>query len=324
MASTIDDLLLSHVVYEWTDPLTFPSISKDLWDKLKTLFGTTGFAAVFCLFKQVSSKHIHIQHAQTDINEMMSLFDQITQAGLDLPQTFRAMILLNNLPSEYNSLASTIVQTITVANFDMQHVTAAILMEMDLRATRKPLHARISAVQESEDPSSLINRTNIIRRGPSNQNQWRNQTPSYQKPSNQPHQSSPGGYHNQQSGPRNTNQNQKKGKGPAKSKQPGKGQKKDWFNQQQGNKGKAPARANEHVSFANEVQMEGEDIDLASRFIDHLEDQEMDDAISIASNQAHAGWGDRDDEDDGMMVAGPSNLYQGRPFQPLFLREAPL
>ena len=197
-------------------------------------------------------------------------------------------------------------------------------MEMDLRATRKPLHAGISAVQESEDPSSLINRTNVIRCGPPNQNQWRNQTPSYQKPSNQPHQPSSGGYHNQQSGPRNTNQNQKKGKGPAKSKQSGKNQKKEWFNQQQGNKGKAPARANEHVSFVNEVQMEEEDVDLALRFVDHLEDQEMDDAISISSNQAHAGSGDWDDEDDRMMVAGPSNLYQGRPFQPLFLQEAPL
>ena len=119
------------------------------------------------------------------------------------------------------------------------------------------------------------------------------------------------------------NQNQKKGKGLARSKQPGKNQKKEWFNQRQGNKGKAPARANEHVSFANKVRME-EDVDLASRFIDHLEDQEMDDAVSITSNQAHAGWRDRDDEDNGMMVAGPSNLYQGQPFQPLFLREAPL
>ena len=231
MASMIDDSLLSHVIYDWADPAVFPSISKALWDKLKTLFGTTGFAAVFRLFKQVSSKHVHIQHAQTDINDIMSLFDQMTQAGLDLPHTFRAMILLNNLPPEYNPLASTIIQTITVADFDMQHVTAAILMEMNLWATHKPLHAQISAVQESEDPSSLINRTNVIRHSPPNQNQWRNQTPSYQRPSNQPHQPSPGGFNNQQSGPRNTNQNQKKGKGSAKFKQPGKGQKKDWFNQ---------------------------------------------------------------------------------------------
>ena len=153
----------------------------------------------------------------------MSLFDQMTQAGLDLPQTFRAMILLNNLPPKYNSLTSTIAQTITIANFDMQHVTAAILMEMDLRATCKSLHARISHIQESKDPSSLINWTNVIRCSPSNQNQWRNQSPSYQRPSNQQYQSSPGGFQNQQSGNCNLNQNQKKGKGPAKFKQPGKG-----------------------------------------------------------------------------------------------------
>ena len=314
MASTIDNSLLSHVIYDWADPVMFPSISKALWNKLKTLFGTTGFAAIFHLFKQVSSKHVRIQHVQTNINDIISLFNQMTQAGLDLSQTFRAMILLNNLPPEYNSLASTIVQTITVANFDMQHVTAAILMEMEFWATHKPLHAQISAVQESADPSSLINQTNVIRRSPPNQNQWRNQTPSYQRPSNQHNQPSPGGYHNQQSGPRNTNQNQKKGKGLAKSKQSGKGQKKEWFNQQQGNKGKAPARANEHISFANEVQMKEEDIDLASRFVDHLEDQAMDNARSISSNQAHAGWGDRDDEDDRRAVAGPQAFIKDGPF----------
>ena len=70
--------------------------------------------------------------------------------------------------------------------------------------------------------------------------------------------------------------------------------------------------------------MEKEEVDLASRFIDHLEDQEMDDVRSISSNEAHAAWEDHDDEDDGMNVAGPSNLYQGQPFQPLLLREASL
>ena len=194
---------------------------------------------------------------------------------------------------------------------------------MSLR-TYKPLHVQISHVQESKDPFSLINQTNVIRHSPSNQNQWRNQTLSYQRLSNQPHRPSPGSFQNQQSGNHNLNHNQKKEKGPAKSKQPGKDQQKEWFNQQQGNKGKAPARANEHVSFANEMQMEKEEVDLASRFVDHLEDQEMDDVRSVSSNEAHAAWEDHDDEDDGMNVAGPSNLYQGQPFQPLFLREASL
>ena len=119
MACIIDNSLLSHVIYDWANPAIFPSIFKALWDKLKTLLSTIGLVAVFRLFKQVSFKHVRIQHTQTDINDIMFLFDQMTQAGLDLSQTFRAMILLNNLPPEYNSLASSIVQTITIANFDM-------------------------------------------------------------------------------------------------------------------------------------------------------------------------------------------------------------
>jgi hypothetical protein len=114
------------------------------------------------------------------------------------------------------------------------------------------------------------------------------------------------------------NQNQQKRKGPARSKQPGKGQKKQWFKKRQVNKGNAPARANEHVSFVNEVQMEeGQvDEDLASRFIDHLEDQEMDDTTSASSIQAFTGWGDRDNR---MNVAGPSGL----PFQFPSFKESP-
>ena len=119
--------------------------------------------AAFCLFKQVPLKHVRIQHAQTDITDIMSLLDHTTQDGLIFLKIFYATILLNNLPPEYNSFAFT--QTITVANSHMQHITATILMEMDLPVTRKILHARISAVQISEDPSSLINRTNVIRRG---------------------------------------------------------------------------------------------------------------------------------------------------------------
>jgi hypothetical protein len=142
----------------------------------------------------VLGRHIRISHAQQDINETMSLFDQMTQASLNLPQTFCAMILLNNLPSKYNTLASTIVQTLKVANFDIDHVSSHILMVMDLRATCKPLHAWISHAK-SEDPSSSINRTNVIRCAPPNQNQWWNQTPSYQRPSNQQQYQPPaGGY----------------------------------------------------------------------------------------------------------------------------------
>jgi hypothetical protein len=62
------------------------------------------------------------------------------------------------------------------------------------------------------------------------------------------------------------------------------------------------------------------DEDPTSRFIDHLEDQEMDDTTSTSSIQAFAGWGDRgDDEDNGMNIAGPSR----QPFQFPSFKESP-
>ena len=112
MASTISDSLLTHVNYEWTDPVVCPSISKALWDILKGLFGTVG-------------------------------------------------------------IASTITQTVEPVNFNMSTVSKWILMDMDLRATHKPLHARISQAESGgqASSSSSVNRTNVIKCSPPPQNQ---------------------------------------------------------------------------------------------------------------------------------------------------------
>ena len=97
------------------------------------------------------------QTANENISALMQLFDQLRQAGLDLPQSFCAMILLSHLPDEMFNLASTITQT----------VAGRILAEIDLRATCQPLASRISAIASNE-PSA--NRTNLIWRGPPPQN----------------------------------------------------------------------------------------------------------------------------------------------------------
>ena len=50
IASTISNSLTTHVNYDWEDQTTCPSVSKALWKKLKSLFGTTGLAGQFNLF----------------------------------------------------------------------------------------------------------------------------------------------------------------------------------------------------------------------------------------------------------------------------------
>jgi len=221
MASTINDSLLTHVNYEWMDPVVCPSISKALWNILKGLFGTVGIPGQFNLFYQALRLRIDPKNTNYSINEYYVHFQKLVEAGYNLPETLCTMILLSGLLTNYFPLTSTIMQTVEPANFNMSTVSKWILMDMDLCATHKPLHAQISQAESGgqSSSSSSINRTNVIKRGPPLQNQWRSQTPSYQPRSfgNQPS----GSYSNQpQSG--SANPNQRKNGGPAKSKWPGK------------------------------------------------------------------------------------------------------
>jgi len=137
--------------------------------------------------------------------------------GFNLPKTLHAMILLSGLLNNYFIITSTITQTVEAANFNMSTVSSQILMEMDLCAMCKPLQAWISQAEfrSQSSSSSSVNRTNVIKRGPPPQNQWRSQTCSFQPRTfgNPPS----GGYSNQPQSD-SANLNQKKGSNPAKSK----------------------------------------------------------------------------------------------------------
>ena len=82
----------------------------------------------------------------------MQLFDQMKQAGLDLPESFCAMILLFHLSDDMFNLTSTITQTIAISStitqtvavpsFNMETVAGRILAEMMLYGMA--LHLKIS------------------------------------------------------------------------------------------------------------------------------------------------------------------------------------
>ena len=116
IASTLDDSLINHVTYTWVPPvgtaaLTFPSVAKALMDKLHLLFGTTGLAGQFLRFHRVMQNWVHPCTANENISSLIQLFDQLRQAGLDLPQSFCTIILLSHLPDDMFTLASTITNS---------------------------------------------------------------------------------------------------------------------------------------------------------------------------------------------------------------------
>jgi hypothetical protein len=90
----------------------------------------------------------------------------MSTAGLTLPDNLKAMILLNALPHSYKNTTSMIVQTVTMANFTMDHIIPLIIAESQLRhATNlRSLIHRLSA--RPSEPPAQINRTNTIEHAP--------------------------------------------------------------------------------------------------------------------------------------------------------------
>ena len=110
IASTINNSLITHVNYDWEDQAICPFVSKALWEKLKSLFETTGLAGQFNLFHKALCTWIHPCSTNEDISTVVQLFEQMTQAGLNLPQSFQAIIILTLLPDDFFILSSTITQ----------------------------------------------------------------------------------------------------------------------------------------------------------------------------------------------------------------------
>ena len=71
ITDTISDSLTTHVNYDWEDQATCSSVSKALWEKLKSLFGTTGLAGQFNLFHKALCTQIHPQSVNEDISNVM-------------------------------------------------------------------------------------------------------------------------------------------------------------------------------------------------------------------------------------------------------------
>ena len=180
IVGTISDSLTTHVNYDWEDQATCSSVSKALWEKLKYLFRTTGLAGQFNLFHKALHTQIHPCSANKHISNDVQLFEQMTQAGLNLPQSFRAMIILTLLLDNFFILSSTITQTVEETNFTVDTTTSHVSHEIDLCSSCKPLSSWITNV-EFKEPTASANRTNIIWCSPPTNNQWRNQNNSHQR-----------------------------------------------------------------------------------------------------------------------------------------------
>jgi hypothetical protein len=151
--------------------VTHPSMAKDLWTTLRQLYSPTGVTGQYDGFSHAIKFSIsgHSRNAEdmpNQINHLVNIFNETSTAGLTLPDNLKAMILLNTLPHSYKTTTSTIVQTVTMANFTMDHIIPLIIAESQLRhaTNSRSLIHRLSA-RPAELPAQA-NRTNTIQHAP--------------------------------------------------------------------------------------------------------------------------------------------------------------
>jgi len=298
IAVTINDNLQSHVHFDWADA-TCPSLAKALWDQLFRMFGTSGLSGKFNLFHKATRANVRAKHAPEDLNVLLSLFEQMTKAGLNLPEFFKAMFVLTRLPDDFFTMSSTLVQTTAEADFTVELVIQHILMEIDLRSSIRPLASRISSVQNE----ATANRTNVIKKGPPAVTQWQGQQQRSKPAPSQQQQN-----HHGSGGAQAPGSGQNK---PKSNKQ----KKREAYLKRQKDKGKGKVNevaANSFEGFINEVDSEMnfdhyeeyDEDDFVGRFIDHLDDS-MDTLVGSSSNVASTSFSSMDTLfDTGMDMAG--------------------
>jgi hypothetical protein len=151
--------------------VTHPSMAEALWTTLHQLYSPTGVTGQYDGFSHAIKYTIndHSRNAEdmpNQINHLVNIFNEMSTASLILPDNLKAMILLNALPSSYKTTTSTIVQTVTMANFTMDHIIPLIIGESQLHhaTNSRSLIHRLSA-RPSHFPTQA-NRTNTIQRAP--------------------------------------------------------------------------------------------------------------------------------------------------------------
>jgi hypothetical protein len=151
--------------------ITHPSMANYLWTILRQLYSPTGVTRQYYDFSYAIKYTIsnHSQNAEdmpNQINHLVNIFNEMSTAGLVLPDNLKAIILLNALLHSYKTTTSIIVQTVTMANFTMDHIIPLIIAESQLRhaTNSRSLIHRLST--GPSQPLTEANCTNTIQHAP--------------------------------------------------------------------------------------------------------------------------------------------------------------
>ena len=127
---------------------------------IKTAYDEAGPTGQFHLFRQVIRWEIdERKDVPTQIMNVTNLFRRLADAGLDLPQNLRAMILCAGAPPTFDAVVTTAVHTKSAADFNTENVSKMLLDEAQrLKDGGHSLANRISGPSRQRQPYQKQNK----------------------------------------------------------------------------------------------------------------------------------------------------------------------
>jgi gag-polypeptide of LTR copia-type len=125
---------------------------KDMWDALKTLYGSPGLAAIFADFKKAIQMRIGSGDPRPAIAKLQNYFGTLGNNGVSLDKFIKAMILISTLPSKYdNTVAILLNKEKSELNFST--VSKAVQAEYDRVANPATLSKFTSIKKKGGNPN---------------------------------------------------------------------------------------------------------------------------------------------------------------------------
>ena len=131
--------------------------AKELWDELKTAYGSTSGMGAFSFFKAAIGIRIpQNEHPAAAISKIIGNLDELESTGIKIPTTLRALMILGAAPARYNAAVQATLNAYELKDMTTQNAHDALVASWESSKNSGQSSAqKISAIKQRKGNPSF-------------------------------------------------------------------------------------------------------------------------------------------------------------------------
>ena len=131
--------------------------AKELWDELKTAYGSTSGMGAFSFFKAAIGISIpQNEHPAAAISKIIGNLDELESTGIKIPTTLRALMILGAAPARYNAAVQATLNAYELKDMTTQNAHDALVASWESSKNSGQSSAqKISAIKQRKGNPSF-------------------------------------------------------------------------------------------------------------------------------------------------------------------------